>query len=115
MAGEELVAYQIRMTARCSRTPRSGKAVDLGIIAADRAAFNNVLAEIRADAIQAGLNPVGLPLFRTGDHRGPCRAPHRYRFVGNGTIFKQLSRPVRCSLSSALAPQLTTEVGRPRW
>jgi hypothetical protein len=96
MAGEDLVNYQIRMHRKMQAHSAKWKGVDLSLIAADRAALNNVLAEIRADALQAGLNPVGLPLFQHREIVQESPGGHKIRsFVGNGTIFKQMSRPVR--------------------
>jgi hypothetical protein len=96
MAGEDIIAYNIRMHRKLQPYSAKWKGVDLTLIAADRQALENVLTEIRADAMQAGLNPVGLPEFQ---HRAIVQeSPGGHRitsFVGNGTIFKQLSRPVR--------------------
>ena len=96
MAGEDLVAYQIRMHRPMQKHSTKWKGVDLGLIAADRQAFTNVLAEIRSDALQAGLNPVGLPEFQHREITQQMPGGHLVKsFVGTGTIFKQLSRPVR--------------------
>jgi hypothetical protein len=96
MAGEDLINYQIRMHRKMQKHSAKWKGVELSLIAADRAALNNVLAEIRADAMQAGLNPVGLPLFQHREIVQESPGGHKIRsFVGNGTIFKQMSRPVR--------------------
>lgn len=96
MAGEDLVAYKIRMHRKMQPHSPKWKGVDLGLIVADSKAFENVLAEIRADALQAGLNPVGLPEFQHRKITETMPGGHLVtRFVGTGTIFKQLSRPVR--------------------
>ena len=96
MAGEDLVSYKIRQHRPMQRHSPRWKSVELRAIAGDSTAFENVLAEIRADALQAGLNPVGLPMF---EHRKIVKqSPGGHtitEFVGNGTIFKMLSRPVR--------------------
>jgi hypothetical protein len=96
MSGEELIPYQIRMHRKLQPHSPKWKNVELSLIAADRKAFENVLGEIRSDATQAGLNPVGLPEFQ---HRAIVKeSPGGHKitsWVGNGTIFKQLSRPVR--------------------
>ena len=69
---------------------------DLAVIAADSTTFGIALDAIRSDALHAGLNPVDLKPF---EHRAMTQtSPGGHKitsFVGNGTIFKQLSRPVR--------------------
>jgi hypothetical protein len=96
MAGEDLIAYKIRTHRKMQPHSPKWKNVELGIIAADGKAFENVLAEIRADAYQAGLNPVGLPEFQYREVTQEGPGGHKIKsFHGNGTIFKQLSRPVR--------------------
>ncbi|MDH2353481.1 hypothetical protein QCM80_22870 [Bradyrhizobium sp. SSUT112] len=96
MAGEDIVAYKIRQHRPMQKFSPKWKGVELGIIAADGKAFENVLAEIRTDALQAGMNPVGLPEFAHREITEQMPGGHLVkRFVGTGTIFKQLSRPVR--------------------
>ncbi|MCK1507562.1 hypothetical protein [Bradyrhizobium sp. 18] len=96
MAGEDIVAYKIRQHRGMQKFSPKWKGVELGIIAADGKAFENVLAEIRADAMQAGLNPVGLPEFQHREITRQMPGGHLVKsWVGTGTIFKQLSRPVR--------------------
>ena len=96
MAGEDLVAYQIRMHRKLQPHSAKWKGVELSLIAADSKAFNNVLAEIRADALQAGLNPVGLPEFQHREIVKQMPGGHLMKsFVGTGTFIKQMSRPVR--------------------
>jgi hypothetical protein len=96
MRGEDLVAYKIRTHRKMQPHSSKWKGVDLGIIAADQAALENVLVEIRSDAMQAGLNPVGLQPFQHRMITETLPGGHTsHRFVGNGTIFKQMSRPVR--------------------
>jgi hypothetical protein len=96
MAGEGLVEYQIRMHRKMQPHSPLWKNVNLSIIAADGIAFGNALEAIRSDAVQAGNNGSGMKLF---DHKeiteiGP--GGHRItRFVGSGSIFAQLTRPVR--------------------
>jgi hypothetical protein len=96
MASEDEISYAIRLHRGMQKFSPKWKGIDLGIISADGKAFQNVLAEIRSDALQAGLNPVDLPEF---EHRLITEtAPGGHtinRWVGTGTIFKQLSRPVR--------------------
>jgi hypothetical protein len=96
MSGEDLVAYNIRLARKMQPHSKTWKGVDLRLIAADSQAFNIALDGIRADAYQAGMSPVGLPEFQ---HRKIVKTmPGGHimtEFVGTGTIFKQLSRPVR--------------------
>jgi hypothetical protein len=96
MAGEDLIAYQIRMARKMQKHSPKWKGVDLGIISAARQAFENVLTEIRADAVHAGLNPTDLQLFEHRKFVKQTPGGHTItEFVGNGTIFKKMSRPVR--------------------
>lgn len=110
MRGEELAAYLIRLHRPMLKHSKKWGKAELARIAADSAVFNNVLAEIRSDAYQAGLNPVGLPEFQHREIKTESPGGHRITtFVGNGTIFKQLSRPVRQVAGFVNVPQL----GRP--
>jgi hypothetical protein len=96
MAGEDIVAYNIRLARKMQPHSKTWKGVELSLIAADRQAFNIALDGIRADALHAGLNPVDLPEFQHRKIVQESPAGHKITtFVGNGTIFKQLSRPVR--------------------
>jgi hypothetical protein len=96
MAGEDLVSYQIRQHRGMQKHSPRWKGVELSLIAADRQALDNVLSEIRADTVQAGLNPVGLPPFQHREMTTTSPTGHKVTtFVGNGTMFAQLSRPVR--------------------
>jgi hypothetical protein len=96
MAGEHLVDYQIRLARKMQPHSAKWKGVELSIIAAASKAFEIALDNIRADAMQAGNNPVDLKPFEYREITEESRGGHRItRFVGNGSIFKQLSRPVR--------------------
>lgn len=96
MRGEQLVEYLIRLHRPMQRHSQKWGKAELATIAADRAVFNNVLAEIRADALQAGLNPPDLPPFQYREIKTESSAGHRISsFVGRGTIFKAMSRPIR--------------------
>jgi hypothetical protein len=96
MAGETLVDYNIRMHRKMQPHSPIWKNVNLNIIAADGIAFGNALEAIRADAVQAGENGSHLKPFDHKEITEVSRGGHRItRFVGNGSIFKQLSRPVR--------------------
>lgn len=96
MAGEDLVPYQIRLARKMQPHSKKWKGVTLQALAGDRTALNNILEEIRADATEAGLNPVGLPEFQHRKIVKQSPGGHTItEFVGNGTVFKQLSRPVR--------------------
>jgi hypothetical protein len=96
MRGEDIVAYNIRLARKMQPHSKTWKGVDLSLIAADRQAFGIALDGIRADALQAGLNPVGLPEFQHRKIVKTTPGGHTItEFVGTGTIFKQMSRPVR--------------------
>jgi 8-oxo-dGTP pyrophosphatase MutT (NUDIX family) len=96
LSGEELIPYQIRLARKMQPHSKTWKSVDLSVIAADAASFNIALDGIRADALQAGLNPVDLKPF---EHRKIVQeSPGGHKitsWVGNGTFIKQMSRPVR--------------------
>jgi hypothetical protein len=96
MAHESLVAYKIRShRAMQSHSPK-WKSVDLNLIASDSVALENVLGEIRADAVLAANSPAGMKEFEHREITETLPGGHRSsRFIGSGTIFKQLTRPVR--------------------
>jgi hypothetical protein len=96
MSGEDLIAYKIRTTRKMQAHSAKWKDVNLSMIAADSVALDNIIAEIRADATAAGLNPVGLKPFEHRKITTKGEGGHNITtFVGNGTFVKQLSRPVR--------------------
>jgi hypothetical protein len=96
MAGEDLVSYKIRMHRKMQPHSPRWKGVELQLIAADQVALDNVLGEIRADAMTAAMSPVGMPEFQHRMITKTMPGGHIvHEFIGNGTIFKQLSRPVR--------------------
>lgn len=96
MAGEDLVSYKIRMHRKMQPHSPRWKGVELQLIAADQVALDNVLGEIRADAMTAATSPVGKPEFQHRMITKTLPGGHTvHEFIGNGTIFKQLSRPVR--------------------
>ena len=79
MAGEDLVNYKIRMHRKMQPHSLKWKGVELSLIAADHQALDNVLGEIRADAMEASMSPVGLPpgdpLFATAGAHEWLRSP----------------------------------------
>jgi hypothetical protein len=96
MAGEDLVSYKIRMHRKMQPHSPRWKGVELQLIAADQVALDNILGEIRADAMTAATSPVGMPEFQHRMLTKTMPGGHIvHEFIGNGTIFKQLSRPVR--------------------
>ena len=96
MAGEDLVSYKIRIHRKMQPHSPRWKGVELQLIAADQVALDNVLGEIRADAMTAATSPVGMPEFQHRMITKTMPGGHIvHEFIGNGTIFKQLSRPVR--------------------
>jgi hypothetical protein len=96
MSGETLVNYQIRMARKMQPHSKRWKDVNLNIIAADGGAFQNVLGEIRADAYEAGMKPVGLPEFEHRKITKKGAGGHEItEFVGTGTIFRQMARTPR--------------------
>jgi hypothetical protein len=96
MAGEDIVSYNIRMARKMQPHSKTWAKVDLRTIAADSTAFGIAVDGIRSDAYQAGMNPVHLPEFQHRQIVQESPGGHRITsFVGTGTIFKQMSRPVR--------------------
>ena len=96
MSGEDIVAYQIRLARKMQPHSKRYAKADLQRIAADGIVFEQVLSQIRADAYEAGMNPVDLPEFQHRKIVQESPGGHKITsFVGNGTIFKQMSRPVR--------------------
>jgi hypothetical protein len=96
MQGEELIAYKIRLHRQLQKHSAKWGKVELARIAADSTTFENACDAIRADAVQAGLNPVDLKPF---EHRMVTKVlptGHTERtFAGRGTIYGQLSMPRR--------------------
>jgi hypothetical protein len=90
------LAYKIRQHRPLQKHSDRWRNVDLHVIAADSIAFENILTDIRADALAAGKNPKGLPLFQWKEFVEDGPGGHRIRsFAGTGTIFAQMSPPVR--------------------
>jgi hypothetical protein len=96
MRGEGVIDYAVRMHRGLQSHGKKWKGAELAVIARDSTTFAGVCDAIRADAVKAGLNPVDLkPLeHRMFTETMPSGHVMR-RFVGNGTIFKQMSLPVR--------------------
>jgi hypothetical protein len=96
MAGEEIVPYAIRMHRKMQPHSKKWKNVDLAIIAADRAALENVFSEIRSDTVAASMNTEGMQPFQYREITKTMPGGHKLtEFIGNGTFIKQMSRPVR--------------------
>ena len=96
MRGEDIVSYNIRLARKMQPHSKTWKGVELRAIAADQKGFYAVLDGIRADAYQAGLNPVHLPEFQHRKTVTTSPGGHTItEFRGTGTIFKMMSRPVR--------------------
>jgi len=96
MAGEDLVAYNIRMHRKMQPHSARWKGVELQLIAADQLALENIFGEIRADAMTAAMSPGDAPEFQHRKVTKTMPGGHTvHEFIGNGTIFKQLARPVR--------------------
>lgn len=96
MQGETVVDYACRLHRPLQRHSRRFAKSELAVIARDPATFNTVLDGIRADAYEAGMNPVDLPMFQHREIKTESAGGHRVsNFVGTGTIFKQMARPVK--------------------
>jgi hypothetical protein len=96
MVNESLVDYSVRLHRMLQKHSPKWKNAELAAIARDSTTFNVACDAIRSDATQAGLNPIDLKPFEHRMIRETMPSGHvMTRFVGNGTVFKQLSRPVR--------------------
>lgn len=96
MQGEDTVSYAIRLHRPLLKHSKRFKGAELAVIAADPSTFSSVLDSLRADAYEAGLNPVGMQPFQYREIKTESPGGHRITtFVGNGTIFKALSRPAK--------------------
>lgn len=96
MPGEDLIAYQIRLARKMQPHSKRWKGVDLSIIAADRVALDNVLSEIRSDALADSMNFDNAPEFAHRMVTKTSPGGHTINeFYGRGTFIKQMSRPVR--------------------
>jgi hypothetical protein len=96
MQSEALIDFAVRTHRGLQQHSPKWKGAELAVIARDSTTFAGVCDAIRADALQAGLNPVGLPDFKYREITETTRGGHRVTsFVGNGTIFKAMARPVK--------------------
>jgi iron-sulfur cluster repair protein YtfE (RIC family) len=96
MPGESTIDYSIRLARKMQPHSKVWKRVDLNLIAADQVALNNAIEQIRSDAYAAGESIEGMQLFQRREivEQGPGGHTIR-RFIGNGTMFKEMTRPVR--------------------
>src|SRR4051812_8589901 len=95
MAGEHHVNYLIRLHRKMQNPSPRWKGVDLNLIARDPGALDGICEQIRSDAWEAAISPVGMPEFQ---HRMVTKTSpgHTIReFIGNGTIIKQMARTPR--------------------
>jgi hypothetical protein len=96
MSGEGLIEYQIRLHRPLLKHSKKFKAAELAVIARDQSTLNSICDSVRADAVEAAMSPVGMPEFQHRMITEQMPTGHTVRrFVGNGTIFKQMSRPAR--------------------
>ncbi|OKO81931.1 hypothetical protein AC629_24875 [Bradyrhizobium sp. NAS80.1] len=96
MVSESILDYQVRLHRGLQQHSKKWRKTELAAIARDSSTLNSVCDEIRADAVAYGLNPPDLKPFEHRMITETMPSGHvMKRFVGNGTIFKQLSRPVR--------------------
>jgi hypothetical protein len=96
MQGEELIDYGIRLHRPLQKHSKKWAKAELATLARDGTTLAVVMDGIRADAVQSATNPVGLEPFRHREIHSESAAGHKIvEFVGNGTMFKQLTRPGR--------------------
>lgn len=96
MFGETLINYNIRLHRGLQEHSPKWKSVDLRLLAQDHKALNNVCDEIRSDAVASSMNFDKAPEFVHREITQTSPTGHKMTsFVGRGTMFKQLTRPVR--------------------
>jgi hypothetical protein len=96
MPGEDIVAYQIRLARKMQPHSKTWKGVELGIIAADRKAFQVAVDAIHSEAMADSMNTEGMEPFKYREITRTMPGGHTEKtFVGNGTFIKQMSPPVR--------------------
>jgi hypothetical protein len=96
MAGEELADYVCRLHRPLLKHSKKWAKADLFALSRDSSTLSAVLNEVRADAVAASMSPEGMPEFqhRAIETIGP--GGHRIvTWVGNGSFYKQLTRPAR--------------------
>jgi hypothetical protein len=96
MSGEGVLDYALRIHRPLQKHSKKFKTTELLALARDPSTLNTICDSIRADAVEASMSPVGMPEFqhRMIEEMLPTGHISR-RFVGNGTIFKQMGRPGR--------------------
>jgi hypothetical protein len=96
MSGEGVLDYALRIHRPLQRHSKKFKTTELLALARDPSTLSTICEQIRADAFEASMSPVGMPEFQHREIVENLSTGHiSRRWVGNGTIFKQLSRPVR--------------------
>jgi hypothetical protein len=93
---EDVISYKIRCARKMQPSSSKWRSVDLNLLRSDSVALDNVLSEVRADALLAANSPVGM---KPGEYREITETMpggHRStRFIGTSSIFKEMTRPVR--------------------
>ncbi|KYK44894.1 hypothetical protein A1D31_11800 [Bradyrhizobium liaoningense] len=96
MAGEHHTDYLIRLHRKMQNHSSRWRGVDLNLIARDPGALDGICDQIRADAMAASMDTSEMKPFEHRMITKTMPGGHISReFVGKGTVFKQLSRPVR--------------------
>jgi hypothetical protein len=112
MSGEGHLDYLIRLHRPLQKHSKKFKAAELHVLARDPSTLNSVLDQIRADAVEVGISPVGMPEFVHREIVQVLPTGHTQRtWVGNGTIMKQMSRPVRHVKSIGADPRYPRSAG----
>lgn len=96
LPGESTVDYSIRLARKMQPHSKLWSKVDLNLIRADQVALHNAIQLIHDDARAASENTEGMKPFQYREITEESRGGHRRtRFIGRGTIYAQMSRPVR--------------------
>jgi hypothetical protein len=112
MSGEGVLDYAIRLHRPLMKHSKKFAKADLLAMARDPATLNTICDQIRADAVEASMSPVGMPEFQHREIVQNLPTGHIQRtWVGNGTVFKQMSRPVRHVKSIGADPRFPRSAG----
>jgi hypothetical protein len=96
MSGEGILDYAIRLHRPLQKHSKKFGKADLLSMARDPSTLATICDSIRADTVEASMNPAEMKPFQWREIKSEGPGGHKITtFVGKGTIFSQMSRPVR--------------------
>jgi hypothetical protein len=96
MQGEGVLDFAIRVHRPLMKHSKKFAKTDLHSLLRDPATLNTICDSIRADAVEASMNPTDMPRFVHREIKTESPGGHRItEFVGQGTVFGMLNRPGR--------------------